>query len=51
MVQPAMQGQTGAVQAGQGNTIDLAAGSGYGNLQRAINHTGMEGMDLSQIRV
>ncbi|WP_154024228.1 hypothetical protein [Flavonifractor plautii] len=51
MVQPAMQGQTGAVQAGQGNTIDLAAGSGYGNLQRAINQTGMEGMDLSQIRV
>ena len=51
MVQPAMQGQTGAVQAGQGNTIDLAAGSGDGNLQRAINQTGMEGMDLSQIRV
>ena len=51
MVQPAMQGQTGAVQAGQGNTIDLAAGSGYRNLRRAINQTGMEGMDLSQIRV
>ena len=42
--------QQGAVQAGQ-DTINLEAGSGYGELQRAINQTGMEGMNLSQIQV
>ena len=50
MAQAAPMG-SGPVQAGQANQLDLSAGSGYGELQRAINQTGMEGMDLSQIRV
>lgn len=44
-------GAQGAVQAGQGQTVDLNAGSGYGELQRAINQTGMEGMNLQNIQV
>lgn len=50
MAQAAPMG-SGPVQAGQANQLDLSGGSGYGELQRAINQTGMEGMDLSQIRV
>lgn len=45
-------GAQGAVQAAQGQqTIDMANGSGYSQLQRAINQTGMEGMDLQNIRM
>lgn len=32
-------------------TLDMPNGAGYGALQRAINETGMEGIDLSQIRM
>lgn len=35
----------------QDQAMGLNGGSGYGQLQRAINETGMEGMDLSQIQV
>lgn len=42
---------SGPVQAGQDQAMGLNGGSGYGQLQRAINETGMEGMDLSQIQV
>lgn len=44
-------GAQGAVQAAQGQSVDLTGGSGYGQLQRAINQTGMEGMDLQNIQV
>ena len=44
-------GAAGAVNAGQEPGVSLSAGNGYGELQRAINQTGMEGMDLSQIQV
>ena len=44
-------GAAGAVNAGQEPGVRLSAGNGYGELQRAINQTGMEGMDLSQIQV
>ena len=50
MGQPPTPAQvTGAMGAGQ--TLDLPGGSGYGELQRAINQTGMEGMDLRNIQV
>ena len=52
MMQNTMQnGASGAVNAGQEPGVRLSAGNGYGELQRAINQTGMEGMDLSQIQV
>ena len=41
----------GAVNAGQEQGPRVEGGTGYGELQRAINQTGMEGMDLSQIQV
>lgn len=44
-------GAQGAVQAAQGQSVDLTGGSGYGQLQRAINQTGMDGMDLQNIQV
>lgn len=44
-------GAQGAVQAAQGQSVDLTGGSGYGQLQRAINQTGMEGMDIQNIQV
>lgn len=31
--------------------LDMPNGAGYGELQRAINNTGMEGMDLSQLQI
>ena len=44
-------GAAGAVNAGQEQGLTVEGGTGYGELQRAINQTGMEGMDLSQIQV
>lgn len=44
-------GGQGAVQAGQEPTVNMGVGSGYGNLQRQINQTGMEGMNLQNIQV
>ena len=44
-------GAQGAVQAGQEPTVNLGIGSGYGQLQRQINQTGMEGIDLQNIQV
>ena len=44
-------GSQGAVQAGQEPTVNMGVGSGYGSLQRAINQTGMEGMNLQNIQV
>ena len=44
-------GASGAVNAGQEPSVSLSAGNGYGELQRAINQTGMEGINLSQIQV
>lgn len=44
-------GAQGAVQAGQEPTVNMGMGSGYGNLQRQINQTGMEGMNLQNIQV
>lgn len=32
-------------------SLEMPEGAGYGNLQRAINQTGMEGMNLSQINL
>lgn len=46
-----VSGTQGAVQAGTAGTLSVPAGSGYGQLQRALNQTGMEGMNLSQIQV
>lgn len=44
-------GTQGAVQAGTASNLTIPSGGGYGQLQRAVNQTGMEGMDLSQIQV
>ena len=44
-------GSHGAVEAGQEPTVNMGIGSGYGNLQRQINQTGMEGMNLQNIQV
>lgn len=33
------------------NVIQMPGGAGYGELQRAINRTGMEGMNVSQIQI
>lgn len=48
---PQTTGAQGAVQAGTAPSLNIPTGSGYGTLQRAINETGMEGMDISQIQV
>lgn len=44
-------GQMGGGPLSGEGTVDMPYGSGYGELQRAINQTGMEGMDLSNIQV
>ena len=44
-------GAQGAIQAGQEPVVNLGIGGGYGALQRSINQTGMEGMNLQNIQV
>ena len=47
---PATPAQVQGMQ-GAEMSLDMPNGAGYGNLQRAINQTGMEGLDLSQIKM
>ena len=48
---PTAPEQNGAIGAGQAAQTQLTGGSGYGELQRAINQTGVEGLNLDRIRV
>ena len=48
---PTAPEQNGAIGAGQAAQMQLTGGSGYGELQRAINHTGVDGLNLDGIRV
>ena len=51
MAQTGGMGAAGPLGAGQEQTVNLSGGTGYGELQRAINKTGKEGMNLSQNQV
>ena len=51
LAQQGPMGPAGAVDAGNAPQVQLEGGTGYGELQRAINETGMEGMDLRNIQV
>ena len=48
---PTAPEQNGAIGAGQAAQMQLTGGSGYGELQRAINQTGVDGLNLDGIRV